>query len=64
MLAGHVFYWDLVMPAKHSDACDESREGTDIIKLMLVGRVHHCPYLYWKLAAGPSLSLGTGYVAG
>ena len=53
-----------IAPEKHCDAYDESLEGTDTIKLTLVGRTDHCPSLYWKLAADPSLSLGTGYVAG
>ena len=53
-----------IAPEKHCDAYDEGLEGMDIIKLTFVGRTDHCPLLYWKLAADPSLSTGTAHVAG
>ena len=51
-----------ITPQKHS--YDESLESMGIIKLTLVGRTDHCPFLYWKLAVDPSLSPGTAHVAG
>ena len=53
-----------ITPEKHCDTYDESLEGMGIIKLTLVGGTDHCPFLYWKLAADPSLSPGTAHVAG